>query len=119
MNNLIRLCVVVFFGALGVAVGYRLSSEAMAVVVGVVVGVLATLPVALLVLYAMRRPERPVVERAPEPTTLAPQPPAPVQPQILVVPAPMPTPPPMPRGWYGAPTQMPVERQFQIYGEDD
>ena len=117
MSPLIRLSVLVFFGALGVAVGYRLSADAMAVIVGVVVGVLASLPVAVLVLYASRRPER-QSERVVEPTALAPQPPAPVQPQILVVPAPMPS-QPMPRGWYGQPPPAPIERQFQIYGEED
>jgi len=48
MRRLLGLTVLAFAVGLGVVVGYRMSSEAMAVVVGVVCGVLASIPMSLL-----------------------------------------------------------------------
>lgn len=58
MRGLIALCVIAFCAGLGVIVGHRMSSEAMAVVVGVVCGVLAGIPTAVLILILMRTQRR-------------------------------------------------------------
>jgi len=55
MKKVIVLIVLAFAVTLAVIVGYRMSTEAMAVVVGAVVGVLAGIPMAFLVLMATRR----------------------------------------------------------------
>ena len=124
MKWLFRGAVIAFFAGLGAAVAIRMGSEAMAVVVGVVLGIVGTLPVALLVLYAARRSEPREVERPQAQTALQPwqqpnmAPAAP--PQIIVVPtAQMPT---MGRGmggWYPQQAALPpVQREFNIVGED-
>ena len=123
MKWLLRGAVIAFFAGLGAAVAIRMGSEAMAVVVGVVLGIVGALPVALLVLYAARRSEPREVERPQTQTALQPwqqpnmAPAAP--PQIIVVPtAQM----PMPRsmgGWYPQQAALPpVQREFNIIGED-
>ncbi len=124
MKWLFRGAVIAFFAGLGAAVAIRIGSEAMAVVVGVVLGIVGTLPVALLVLYAARRSEPREAEKPQTGTALQPwqgqgmAPAAP--PQIIVVPtAQM---PPMPRnmgGWYPQQAALPpVQREFNIVGED-
>lgn len=129
MQLVTRLCLVAFSAALGIAVAYRLSPEAMAVVVGVLMGVLASLPIALIVIYAMRRPVPPRDEDAParpEPPVAHPMPypahglphsaPAP---QIVVVPMPQ---APMPRqmaGMWSQAMPAPAPRDFHIIGEDE
>lgn len=55
MRSVIKLGVVAFCVTLGVVVGNRMSSEAMAVVVGVVCGVLASIPMSVLLLLVVRR----------------------------------------------------------------
>lgn len=55
MRGVVQLGVGGFAIALGVVVGNRLSSEAMAVVVGVMCGVLASIPVSVMVLVLTRR----------------------------------------------------------------
>ncbi len=52
-----------FLVGLGVIVGSRMSSEAMGVVVGVVLGVAATIPMALLVMLFVARRERKEAQR--------------------------------------------------------
>lgn len=58
MRALIGLGLVAFAVGLGVVVGQRMSTEAMAVVVGVVCGVLAGIPTSLLLLVVMRGQQR-------------------------------------------------------------
>ena len=132
MQLVTRLCLIAFSAALGIAVAYRLSPEAMAVVVGVLMGVLASLPIALIVIYAMRRPVPPRDEDAParpEPPVAHPMPyPAPTHglpqsaqaPQIVVVPMPQAA---MPRHlagmWPQATMPSPAPRDFHIIGEDE
>lgn len=53
--RVIGLGIAVFAAALGVMVGHKLSSEAMAVIVGVVLGVVATLPVSVLLVVVLRK----------------------------------------------------------------
>lgn len=55
MRQLIALALLAFAAALGVVVGNKMSSEAMAVVVGVVCGVLAGIPTSVILMLAFRR----------------------------------------------------------------
>lgn len=121
---LFRGAVIAFFAGLGGVVAVKMGSEAMAVVVGVVLGVVGTLPVALLILYAARRAEPRPTEKSVEPPVAQPwqQPglsPA-QQPQIIVVSPPqMPAPPRGMAGWYPQQAALPpVQREFNIIGED-
>lgn len=61
MRGLISLCIVAFCAGLGVMVGNRMSSEAMAVVVGVVCGVLASIPMSVIMLAVFRTQQRGVL----------------------------------------------------------
>lgn len=110
MIRTLRLALILFFGVLGWFVAARLSSEAMAVVVGVAAGVLAGLPTAVLLMIAMRRfsssgtaPSQPAYQQ---------------QPPVIVVNGGQQQPPPaLPRDDYslfGAP-----ERRWQSVGYDD
>lgn len=61
LSSVVGLAVVVFIGVLAVMIGGRLTTEALAVLLGVVVGVLASAPVTALVVYVLmkqRAPER-------------------------------------------------------------
>jgi len=58
MRGFIALCIIAFCAGLGLVVGNRMSSEAMAVVVGVVCGVLAGIPTAVLLLILLRAQQR-------------------------------------------------------------
>jgi hypothetical protein len=84
-----------FFGAvfsvtLALIVGQRLSAEGMAVVIGVIAGVAASIPTSLIVVWFMGQTTsaRPVVDVAPAPMRSA----EPPEPRIVVVPAPQPQP---------------------------
>jgi len=55
MRVLAKMMVMVLAAALGIGLAYRMTPEAMAVVVGVVFGVLATIPVSLILLAVARR----------------------------------------------------------------
>lgn len=125
MRLFLRLCLVAFSAGLGVAVAYRLGTEAMAVVVGVLMGVLATLPVAILVLYTMRRAKAEEDEAAeardikPAVPVATPMP-QPVQPQIVFMPASqLPSSYAHPQWWGQAATPAPAPREFHIVGDDD
>lgn len=58
MGRVVVLLLLAFVVTLGIIVGSRMSMEAMAVVVGVVCGVAAGIPMSLLILVALRRRER-------------------------------------------------------------
>jgi hypothetical protein len=79
MRGLIGLGLLAFFVGLGVVVGQRMSSEAMAVVVGVVCGVSAGIPTSVLLLVVMRAQQRRSGSDQP------PQAPAPQYPPVIVV----------------------------------
>lgn len=82
MQLLLRLCLIAFAVGLGVSVAYRMNTEALAVVVGVICGISASIPVALLVLYTIRQERNAEQAKA----AAAPAPPqTPQQPQIIVV----------------------------------
>ncbi|MFQ5855808.1 MAG: hypothetical protein ACE5LU_09225 [Anaerolineae bacterium] len=55
MRRVSALAVIAFTVTLGIVVGNRLSTEAMAVVVGIVCGVLASVPTSILLLILVRR----------------------------------------------------------------
>ncbi len=116
MRSLVIACLVAFALGLGVTVAYRMQTEAMAVVVGVLCGVGGTIPVSLLVLYAARS-SREEPKQAPPPPAQQPQ-----QPQIIVV---SPSLPPQNSQW-PYPTFPPdptalsrPARDFTIIGDDD
>jgi hypothetical protein len=130
MRNGLILVGIAFAVALAVIVGNRLSNEAMAVVVGAVCGISASIPVSIaLVIAASKNWGH---EEAPRETgydqghlgdygahRYAPQPP-----QILVV-SPPPTPPPAYRQYPGAlyyPPQIDespyTSREFKIVGDE-
>lgn len=70
-----------FSVALAVVVGHRLSGEAMAVVIGVMAGVVASIPTSLIVVWFASRPR---VTRTPMDMPARPAP----EPRILLMPAP-------------------------------
>jgi hypothetical protein len=79
----------VFSVTLALIVGQRLSAEAMAVVIGVIAGVAASIPTSLIVVWFMGHntaAARPVVDVAPA------RQPEPAEPRIVVMPAPQPQP---------------------------
>ena len=121
-RQLTVLLVVAFVIALGVVVGLRMSSEAIAVLTGVIAGVAASIPTALLLMAVTRRREEEVEEaderewypeprrRQPPPVIVVtpgqmPQTMANYQPSYASYPAPLP--PPSPR------------REFRVMGYDD
>ncbi len=67
MKRLIPLILLGFGVALAIVIGQRMSTDAMAVVIGVAVGVAASVPTSLL-LVALLRKERGSYERRMEPT---------------------------------------------------
>lgn len=103
----------VFAVTLAVVIGQRLSDEAMAVVVGVVAGVAASIPTSLVVVW--------FAARAMAASRPAAEPPPPAEPRVVVM-----TPPVQTAGLpsfapYGLPAQAaamyaPAPRQFSVIG---
>jgi hypothetical protein len=58
MKKFIMIVSVVFAVSLAVVIGYRMSPDAMAVVVGIVCGVLASVPTSALLVWVMRQRDR-------------------------------------------------------------
>ena len=79
---------VVFSITLALIVGQRLSAEGMAVVIGVIAGVAASIPTSLIVVWFMGRNSTPrtIIENAPAPA----RPPEPAEPRVVLMPAPQP-----------------------------
>ncbi len=111
MRRLLGLGFIAFLVALAIVIGQRMSTDAMAVVIGVVFGVIASIPTSLLIIAATRRSaaERSSGERS--------YPERYVPPVIVVSPGaqqsswlpPTSNPPPLPP---------PSGRQFRIVGGD-
>lgn len=126
MGALFRLCLVAFAAGLGVVVALKLGTEAMAVVVGVLMGIFSSLPVAILILYATRR-KPPEAEPADEtrawqagPAIPAAPPQAPTMPQIVVLSAPnAPAYRPAPPYWEMPGAPAPAPREFHVVGDDE
>lgn len=72
MRWIIGLALVAGAVAMAVVIGNRMSTDAMAVVIGVVFGVAASIPTSLLVIAASRRSERPTPSYPREHNTQAP-----------------------------------------------
>ena len=81
MSKLLQFFVVVFAVTLAVMVGKRMSADAMAIVIGVICGVLASIPTSLLVVWATGR--RGAASNAPDRTTQAALPPG--YPPVVVI----------------------------------
>ena len=117
-RQLIALLVVAFVITLGVVIGLRMSSDAIAVLTGVIAGVAASIPTALLLMAVTRRREEeeepewyPEPSRRPSPPVIVvapgnmPQTMANYQPSYPSYPAPLPQPSP--------------RREFRVMGYDD
>lgn len=61
---IMTICVLAFVITLAVVVGQRLSSEAMAVLLGVIAGVAASIPTSLIVVWLATRTQQQPVHRA-------------------------------------------------------
>ncbi len=117
MKQFLSLLVIIFCVTLAVVIGNRMSSEAMAVVVGVVCGVAASIPVSILILLVSNR-----LGRQQEPAARA-QPMSPyghAYPPVVMI-APFGQgyglqPPAMASPAYNLMPQQP--RQFQIIGDE-
>ncbi len=97
MQTLAKLAFAVLAAGIGVAVAYRLSTESMAVVVGMVCGLSALIPFVLITLALLRQSQTPspgsgpppqgppviVIQPGPtQPAPWMPSPPAPPQPPV-------------------------------------
>jgi hypothetical protein len=112
-----------FAGVLAAVVGWRLTSEAMAVLVGVAAGVFASIPTSLLVVWVTTRQLRAERETWRDGVQRA-APPAPVEragpPVIVLAPPGASGAQPAP-GWPGSylpPAAHPVRREFSVIGGD-
>ena len=125
MRLIIGLAIVAGGVTLAVVIGQRLSTDAMAVVIGVVFGVAASIPTSLLIVAATRGRREPSHLSGPDP-----RPPAvDSRPQIYVVTPPTyagggqaapwlqsSMQPPLPPAGYG---QAESPRRFRVVGEDE
>jgi len=109
MKDLVKLAVIAFSIGLGVVVGNRLSAEAVAVVVGVVGGALASIPTSLLLLALTRRWTR-TEEPRPQPSAYPPV--------VVIQPGTQPQNHALPPFLPPAPMTV-ASRQFRVIGEEE
>jgi hypothetical protein len=109
MKELLKVSVVAFAITLAVVVGNRLSAEATAVIVGLVFGVLASVPLSLIVLLIVRRTER----REPPPRWES------YPPVVVIQPGAQPQAQPPYLSPFAVPLATPNQREFRIVGEED
>ena len=129
-RQFLYLCLLAFVVTLAAVIGWRLSDQAMTVIIGVVAGVAASIPTSLVVVSLALRSHvlfEPLPASAPSGYASEP---APVPPQIIVVhPAPAPAAPPAQRSLTVLPAyadpqatalngQPQGPRQFTILGEE-
>jgi len=106
MKRIAIVAVIAFAVTLAVIIGQRMSTDAMAVVIGVACGVMASIPTSLLILaVSNRRGEREVRQRRDYPPVVIVSP-GNNQPRYLQ--PPFPTPP-----------SQGQERQFKVIGDED
>jgi hypothetical protein len=106
MKRVAAIGFVAFAVTLAVIIGKRMSADAMAVVIGVACGVLASIPTSLLILaVTSRREEREVRRRADYPPVVIVNP-ANNQPRYL-------------QPSFPTPLIQPQERQFRVIGDED
>lgn len=84
MKRVIPLALLGFGVALAIIIGQRMSTDAMAVVIGVAVGVAASVPTSLL-LVALLRKERQSYRQEPPPAPYGAYPQLPQQPNFIVL----------------------------------
>ncbi len=114
IRQLLAALSLAFTVTLAAVIGWRLTNEAMAVLVGVVAGALASVPASLIVVWVTMRHMRGVPREEPSRS------PAPQSPPVIVVTAPAPAQMPA-AAW---PASLPIaapaaERQFSVIGADD
>jgi hypothetical protein len=117
MQRAFILAIIAFTVTLAIVVGDRLHSEALAVVVGIVCGVLASVPTSILLLILMRR----LTTEPPNRSQQHHQPPAPYPPVIVINPNAGPQSQP-PNPFFDPPENRPagyLPREFKIVGEED
>ena len=86
MKRLIPLIMLGFGVALAIVIGQRMSTDAMAVVIGVAVGVAASVPTSLLLIALLRRERQSFRQDAARDLPHVPYPPAlPQQPNVIVL----------------------------------
>ncbi len=111
MKRLVPVACLAFVITLAVVIGQRMSTDAMAVVIGVIFGVAASIPTSLLIIAASRRPaaDRTMAERTGFERY--------VPPVIVLSPGAQPPnwPPVLPSA---PPLTPPTERRFRIVGDD-
>ena len=106
MKKVATIALIAFAVTLAVIIGQRMSTDAMAVVVGVACGVLASIPTSLLILAVSgRRGEREVQQRRDYPPVVIVNP-GNNQPRYLQPP-------------FQAPPIQGQERQFRVIGDED
>lgn len=109
----------VFAVTLAIVVGRQLSTEAMAVVIGIVCGVAAGIPTSLLLFVVLSRREEGRDRDQERPRQARPNG---SYPPVIVIQggAPQAQPPMLPGGYWPAPQQGPlVNRQFHVVGNED
>ncbi len=116
MGKVVLLLLLAFVVTLGVIVGSRMSMEAMAVVVGVVCGVAAGIPMSLLIMLALRRRERQADE--PSGTQMAAR--FPASPPVVVIQGGTPAANLAPPPYYPIHSAVePARRQFRVIGDSE
>jgi hypothetical protein len=86
VKRLVPLVVLGFGVALAVVIGQRMSTDAMAVVIGVAVGVAASVPTSLLLIALLRRERQTFRQEPPRDMGYGPYPPAlPQQPNVILL----------------------------------
>jgi hypothetical protein len=105
-----------FTATLAVVVGKQMSTEAMAVVIGVVCGVAASIPTSIVLLVVLTRRERQGGDERGQGLQQGASPPV----VVIQGGAPQALPPGMQAGYWPSPMPgAPVERQFYVVGGDD
>ncbi|RME49994.1 MAG: hypothetical protein D6796_03915 [Caldilineae bacterium] len=98
-----------FFVSLGVVVGVRMSADAMAVIIGIAFGMVATIPTTLLLIYTLRQRDKEQMHNRQQATQYPP---------VVVVNA-----PPNGSGYHTAPPGQALlppagERAFKVVGQE-
>lgn len=85
LKRLIPLILLGFGVALAIVIGQRMSTDAMAVVIGVAVGVAASVPTSLLLIALLRKERQSFRQEMPHELPYNPYPPAAQQPNVIVL----------------------------------
>ncbi|MEJ2209974.1 MAG: hypothetical protein P8129_13160 [Anaerolineae bacterium] len=106
----------IFVGVLAVIVAKQMSAEAMAVVIGIICGVLAAIPTSLLLLVVLTRSERRRYDEEDRKKSQRQYPPV----VVIQGGAPQALPPGTPAGYWPSPAPGPLnDRQWQVVGGED